>query len=57
MHKEGYQEIKDFIFCANRMCEHTECLRHNCNTPYNTIIHRSDKFKPDKDGNCKDMVI
>lgn len=57
MHKTEYKEIKDFTFCSYRKCEHTECLRHNCNTPYNTIVYRSDKFKPDKNGDCKDMVI
>ena len=55
MHKTEYKEIKEFTFCSYRKCKYTECLRHNCNTPYNVIINRS-KFKPDKNGKCKDMV-
>ena len=34
----------------------TECLRHNVNTPWNILIYRKD-FKPDKDWNCKDMIL
>lgn len=57
MRRESYEEIKDFLFCDNRKCEHLECLRHNVNTPFNVIVHISKKFKVDKNGDCKDMVI
>ena len=48
------EEIKtnEFVYCSQRKCIHTECLRHNINTPYNVLIHRKD-FMPDKDWNCK----
>lgn len=46
----------EFIYCSLRHCPHLDCLRHNKNTPFNVLIKR-DTFKPDKDWNCKDMVI
>ena len=46
----------DFIYCSQRHCPHRACLRHNINTPFNVIIYRR-MFNPDKDWNCKDMVI
>ena len=49
------QEEK-FIYCSLRHCPNIQCLRHNKNTPYNVLITR-DTFKPDKEWNCKDMVI
>lgn len=48
-------EKNEFIYCNQRNCTHTECLRHNNNTPFNTLILR-DKFNPDKDWNCKDII-
>ena len=51
------KESEEFIYCGWRKCTHTECLRHNVNTPFGVLILRSNKFKPDIDWNCKDMVI
>lgn len=28
------QESKEFVYCGLRKCPHTECLRHNTNTPF-----------------------
>lgn len=56
------KKIKDrsqpehFTYCGVRKCIHTECLRHHINTPWDVLIYRKD-FKPDKDWNCKDMVL
>lgn len=47
---------KEFVYCSLRYCPNIQCLRHNKNTPYNVLITRN-TFKPDKDWNCKDMVI
>ena len=46
----------DFVYCNQRKCIHTECLRHNVNTPWNVMIYR-DKFEPDKEWNCKDIIL
>ena len=45
----------EFVYCGWRKCPHTDCLRHNVNTPFNVMILRR-KFNPDKDWNCKDIV-
>ena len=50
------KEPKGFIYCGLRKCIHTECLRHNVNTPFNVLILRRN-FNPDKDWNCKDMEV
>ena len=55
MPKNNKKEEK-FVYCGCRKCPHTECLRHNVNTPWNTIITVR-KFNPDKDWNCKDMEV
>ena len=47
---------KDIVYCGLRKCIHIECARHNVNTPWNILIYRKD-FKPDKDWNCKDMIL
>lgn len=47
---------KEFVYCEFLKCPHTECLRHNKNTPYNVVIYRR-KFNPDKEWNCKDKII
>lgn len=44
-----------FVYCGIRKCPHTECLRHNKNTPFDRLICR-DNFNPDKDWNCKEMI-
>ena len=49
------QEEK-FVYCSLRKCPNTNCLRHHMYIPYNVLITR-DIFKPDKNWNCKDMVI
>ena len=52
------EEIKtnEFVYCSQRKCPREECLRHNVNTPWDVLIYRSD-FNPDKDWNCKDIVL
>ena len=50
------QESKEFVYCGLRKCPHTECLRHNTNTPFNVLILRKN-FNPDKEWNCKDMEV
>lgn len=47
----------EFIYCGWRKCPNTQCLRHNVNTPYGVLILQSKDFKPDREWNCKDMVI
>lgn len=47
---------EDFIYCSQRNCPHINCLRHNCNTPWNVLIKR-DNFHPNKDWQCKGIVI
>jgi hypothetical protein len=44
-----------FIYCSFRNCPYIDCLRHDRNIPFNTLILR-DNFKPDKNGNCRDKV-
>lgn len=46
---------KDFVYCGNRKCSHTECLRHNTNTPWNMLIKR-ENFQLDKNNNCKHII-
>ena len=45
-----------FVYCGQRKCPHEECLRHNVNTPWDVLIYRNN-FNPDKDWNCKDIVL
>ena len=59
--KEKVEEVdmkvsSEFVYCGLRKCPHTTCLRHNINTPWNKLIKRTN-FNPDKEWNCKDMVI
>lgn len=49
------QPIKDIIYCSRQKCIHTNCIRHNTNTPFNVLIKRKD-FCPDKDWNCKGLL-
>ena len=53
---DSENKLDRFVYCSQRKCKHLECLRHNVNTPWNVLIFRSD-FKPDKDWNCKDIVL
>lgn len=45
----------NFIYCGNLKCKHTDCARHDRNTPWNEVVKR-DKFEPDKNGDCKEYV-
>ena len=45
-----------FTYCGQRNCPHTECLRHNVNTPWNVMFYRAN-FNHDENWNCKDMVL
>lgn len=47
---------KKFVYCEYRKCPHKECLRHDDNIPFNKLILRS-RFNPDKEWNCKDIII
>lgn len=51
-----YTKESEFVYCSLRHCPHRECLRHNINTPFNTVIRRT-KFKPDENWNCKDITL
>ena len=46
------QPVKYIVYCSQRKCPHTMCIRHNANTPYNVMIKRKD-FCPGKDWKCK----
>lgn len=52
--RRGYKRVKNknIVYCSQRKCPNTSCLRHNVNTPFNVEIKRTD-FKPDKDWKCK----
>ena len=57
--KDVENKISDqehFTYCSQRNCPHTECLRHNVNTPWNVMFYRAN-FNPDENWNCKDMVL
>lgn len=51
----GRSQSEHFTYCGVRECIHTECLRHNINTPWDVLIYRKD-YSPDKNWNCKDIV-
>ena len=53
---EGDSKTDYFVYCSQRKCPHEECLRHNVNTPWDILIYRNN-FNPDKDWNCKDIVL
>ena len=53
---ENTSKSNHFVYCSQRKCIHTECLRHNVNTPWDVLIYRNN-FNPDKDWNCKDIVL
>ena len=46
----------EFIYCGNRKCPHTECLRHNVNTPYDVLILRRNFDVDKKEYHCKFIV-
>lgn len=59
MRKKLNKEVdnnKEFVYCSLRKCPHIECLRHNINIPFDILILR-DTFNPDKEWNCKDIVL
>lgn len=47
---------KNFVYCGNRKCPYTECIRHNMNTPWNVMILR-EVYQLDKDLQCKHKII
>ena len=47
---------KNIIYCDNRKCPHTECIKHHVNIPFNVMVKRT-HYKPDKEWNCKDMEV
>ena len=53
---DGGSKPDYFVYCSQRKCPHEECLRHNVNTPWDVLIYRNN-FNPDKDWNCKDIVL
>lgn len=44
------------MYCSNRNCSHLECVRHDKNIPYNTLIKR-ENYKLNKDGSCSNMLL
>lgn len=46
----------EFIYCAERLCPHHECMRHNKWIPYNVKV-LVEKYTCDKDGNCKHIIV
>lgn len=50
------KKTDEFVYCSIRKCPHNECLRHNVNIPFDKLILR-DNFNPDKNWNCKEMVL
>lgn len=50
------KKTDEFVYCSIRKCPHEECLRHNVNIPFDKLILR-DNFSPDKNWNCKGMVL
>lgn len=50
------KNLNEFIYCGLRKCPHVECLRHDKNIPFDKLVRR-DNFKPDKEWNCKDIVV
>lgn len=49
-------KYKNIVYCSNRKCPYTECLRHNTNTPWNVLIMR-DNFQLNKNLECKYKII
>ena len=54
--EEVSKSSEEFVYCGLRKCPHTECLRHNTNTPFNVLINRKN-VKQKKKKNCKDMEV
>lgn len=40
------------VYCGNRKCKNTMCLRNYVNTPFNVVIKR-DTYEPNMNGKCK----
>lgn len=43
---------REFVYCDNRKCNNTKCLRKITNAPWNVMIHIN-RYFPNKDGECK----
>ena len=43
---------KENMYCSNRLCPYSSCLRHNKNTPYGVLIWR-EQYELDKNGECE----
>ena len=54
--EETHTKDNEFVYCSLRKCPHTECLRHNVNAPWWTLILVR-KFAPDGQWHCKDIVM
>lgn len=50
------EKNKKFIYCSNRKCPYTECLRHSVNTPWNVVITRNN-FQLNNNLECKYKII
>lgn len=46
------QQDKSLVYCLNKMCKCTSCMRHDVHAPYNVVIKMS-KFPVNSDGSCK----
>lgn len=53
--KNNKDDEEQFLYCSQRHCPHLECVRHDRHIPFGVLIKR-EKFKPDKDWNCKDII-
>lgn len=43
---------REFVYCDNKKCNHTWCLRRIENATWYTIIHMN-RYFPEKNGKCK----
>ena len=53
--KTAKSEI-DFIYCDNRKCHYTECLRRITNAPFETLISVR-RYELDKKDKCEGLLV
>ena len=54
--KKAEQAEEKFVYCNQRFCPHTECMRHYANAPFDQMI-RVDRFYPGEEWECDDIVV
>ena len=47
--------MNSIVYCANRKCDKTDCLRYWKNEPWGKLI-REVKFTPDKNNECNRYI-